>query len=85
MKKKNVEIIDILGGFIVNEDGTYLAICGYESAEAAADKYADEHDIEIHAYYYMNGWEEMSENLLNWYKGRLDEYDKNHLEALMGD
>lgn len=82
MKKKNVEIIDILGGFIVNEDGTYLAICGYESAEAAADKYADEHDIEIHAYYYMNGWDEMSKNLLEWYEGRLDKKDKEHLKAL---
>ena len=83
--KKKVEIIDIIGGFIVNEDGTYLAICGYERAEDAADKYAAEHGIEIHAYYYMNGWNEMAENLLNWYKDDLDGYDKNHLEALMGD
>lgn len=82
MKKKNVEIIDMIGGFIVNEDGTYLAICGYERAEDAADKYANEHGIEIHAYYYMNGWDEMSKNLLEWYEGRLDKKDKEHLESL---
>ena len=81
---KPVTLNDIPGGFIINEgDGSYIAVCAYDKAEAAAEKYAEEHDFEFHAFYYINGWKEAARNILLWYRGKLEAEDKERLLNLM--
>ena len=60
-------IIDVLGGCIVEADSKYYAFAAYEGADDAIDHYADEHGIEIVGVWHVwGGWDEVDEILRKW-------------------
>ena len=57
----------ISGGYIVEYDDGYIAaICAYEQAEEAAERWCDEHHVLMNSMWLVNGWDAADEKLRDW-------------------